>query len=115
MGDGGSATIEHMNSGTESARDLMQRLGQNARQAATAMARADSSVKNNALKALAKLLRDNIAALQIDNAKDLERAMANNLSATGSAFAELLAATSTMQTDFFTFHFTRIAGHKTSC
>ena len=70
-----------MNSGTESVKDLMQRLGQNAREAATAMARADSNVKNNALKALAQLLRDNIAALQIDNAKDLERAVANGLSA----------------------------------
>ena len=69
-----------MNSGTESVRDLMQRLGANARKASTAMARADSDVKNNALKALAQLLRNNIAALQIDNAKDLERAIANGLS-----------------------------------
>ena len=70
-----------MNSGTESIRELMQRLGKNAREAATTMARADSRVKNNALKALARLLRENIAALQIDNAKDLERAVANGLSA----------------------------------
>jgi glutamate-5-semialdehyde dehydrogenase len=70
-----------MNSGTESIKALMKRLGKNAREAATAMARADSNVKNNALKALAGLLRKNIAALQIDNAKDLERAVANGLSA----------------------------------
>jgi glutamate-5-semialdehyde dehydrogenase len=70
-----------MNTSNESVKELMQCLGKNAREAATAMARADSNVKNNALKALAKLLRDNMAALQIDNAKDLERAVANGLSA----------------------------------
>jgi glutamate-5-semialdehyde dehydrogenase len=70
-----------MNQSSETTRELMQRLGKNAREAATAMARADSDVKNNALRALAGLLRKNIAALQIDNAKDLERAVANGLSA----------------------------------
>jgi glutamate-5-semialdehyde dehydrogenase len=70
-----------MNQSLESVKELMQRLGKNAREAATAMARADSNVKNNALKALARLLRENISALQIDNAKDLERAVANGLSA----------------------------------
>ncbi|MEN9586486.1 MAG: hypothetical protein RIT15_61 [Pseudomonadota bacterium] len=70
-----------MTTQTESIKTLMQRLGKNAREAATAMARADSDIKNNALKALARLLRENIAALQIDNAKDLERAVANGLSA----------------------------------
>ncbi|MDI9334564.1 MAG: glutamate-5-semialdehyde dehydrogenase [Cytophagales bacterium] len=70
-----------MSTVSESIQTLMQRLGQNAREAATAMARADSSVKNKALKTLATLLRNNIAALQIDNAKDLERAVANGLSA----------------------------------
>jgi glutamate-5-semialdehyde dehydrogenase len=70
-----------MNTSNESVKELMQRLGKNAREASTAMARADSDVKNNALKALARLLRANIAALQIDNAKDLERAVANGLSA----------------------------------
>jgi len=70
-----------MTTQTESIKALMQRLGKNAREAATAMARADSDIKNNALKALARLLRENIAALQIDNAKDLERAVANGLSA----------------------------------
>ncbi len=65
----------------ETTRELMQRLGKNAREASSAMARASTENKNAALKTLAKLLRENIAALQIDNAKDLERAVANGLSA----------------------------------
>ncbi len=66
---------------TESVAALMQRLGLNARQAAASMARADAVTKNKALKLLAKLLRDNTAALQIDNAKDIERAKAAGLAA----------------------------------
>ena len=66
---------------TESVAALMQRLGQNARQAASSMARADAATKNKTLKLLAKLLRDNTAALQIDNAKDIERAKAAGLAA----------------------------------
>ena len=66
---------------TESVAALMQRLGLNARQAAASMARADAATKNKALKLLAKLLRDNTAALQIDNAKDIERAKAAGLAA----------------------------------
>jgi glutamate-5-semialdehyde dehydrogenase len=66
---------------TESIQALMQRLGQNARQAAFRMARTDAATKNKALKLLAKLLRDNTAALQIDNAKDIERAVAAGLAA----------------------------------
>jgi glutamate-5-semialdehyde dehydrogenase len=45
------------------------------------MARAPAAVKNTALKKLAALLRENVQALQVDNAKDLERAVANGLSA----------------------------------
>jgi glutamate-5-semialdehyde dehydrogenase len=66
---------------TESIPTLMQRLGQNAREAASSMARADAATKNKTLKLLAQLLRSNIAALQIDNAKDLDRAKAAGLAA----------------------------------
>jgi len=45
------------------------------------MARASAADKNRALRALAALLRENIQALQVDNAKDLDRAMAAGLAA----------------------------------
>jgi glutamate-5-semialdehyde dehydrogenase len=45
------------------------------------MAKAPAAVKNKALRQLAALLRANIDALQIDNAKDLERAIAAGLDA----------------------------------
>ncbi len=54
-------------------------LGVQARAASALMARAPSAVKNKALKALARLLRENVDALQIDNARDLERARAAGL------------------------------------
>lgn len=38
-------------------------------------------MKNRALRRLAELLRENTQALQVDNAKDIERAVANGLSA----------------------------------
>ena len=56
-------------------------LGSQAKVAATQMARAPAAIKNAALKRLAALLRDNAAALQVDNAKDLERAVAAGLAA----------------------------------
>ena len=59
----------------------LQTLGQQAKTASAAMARASANAKNQALKHLATLLRDNTAALQIDNAKDLSRAEAAGLSA----------------------------------
>jgi glutamate-5-semialdehyde dehydrogenase len=59
----------------------LQTLGQQAKTASAAMARASANAKNQALKHLAALLRDNTAALQIDNAKDLSRAEAAGLSA----------------------------------
>jgi glutamate-5-semialdehyde dehydrogenase len=71
----------HTDTTTESVAALMQRLGQNARQAASSMACADAATKNKTLKLLAKLLRDSTAALQIDNAKDIERAVAAGLAA----------------------------------
>ncbi|MCX7262991.1 MAG: glutamate-5-semialdehyde dehydrogenase [Burkholderiales bacterium] len=59
----------------------MQTLGQQAKVASAAMAKASTAAKNNALKRLAALLRQNTDALQIDNAKDLARAQAAGLSA----------------------------------
>jgi glutamate-5-semialdehyde dehydrogenase len=57
----------------------MQILGQQAKVASAAMAKASTATKNSALKRLAALLRDNTEALQIDNAKDLARAQAAGL------------------------------------
>ena len=57
----------------------MQILGQQAKEASAAMAKASTATKNRALKRLAALLRDNTEALQIDNAKDLARAQAAGL------------------------------------
>jgi glutamate-5-semialdehyde dehydrogenase len=59
----------------------MQILGQQAKVASAAMAKASTAVKNSALKRLAVLLRENTEALQIDNAKDLARAQAAGLAA----------------------------------
>src|SRR3990167_2129901 len=43
------------------------------------MARAPAAIKNKALRALARLLRENPVALQIENARDLERTRAAGL------------------------------------
>ena len=59
--------------------DYTQALGFNAKQAAAIMARSPAATKNVALRKLADLLRANVAPLQIDNAKDIERAMAAGL------------------------------------
>ncbi|MBS7806018.1 glutamate-5-semialdehyde dehydrogenase [Variovorax sp. PCZ-1] len=61
--------------------ELIQLLGSHARRAAFEMARAPALQKNAALKRLAGLLRSSIATLQVENAKDLERATAAGLSA----------------------------------
>ncbi|MCA0213426.1 MAG: glutamate-5-semialdehyde dehydrogenase [Proteobacteria bacterium] len=61
--------------------EYMQTLGAQARQASARMARADAATKARALRTLATLLRANVQALQADNAKDIERASANGLSA----------------------------------
>jgi len=45
------------------------------------MARAQAATKNVALRKLASLLRENVQALQVDNAKDIERAVAAGLAA----------------------------------
>ncbi|QIL71341.1 glutamate-5-semialdehyde dehydrogenase [Diaphorobacter sp. HDW4B] len=54
-------------------------LGVQAKAASALMAKAPPAVKSKALKALARLLRENVDALQIDNARDLERARAAGL------------------------------------
>jgi glutamate-5-semialdehyde dehydrogenase len=56
-------------------------LGAQAKAASALMAKASTAAKNRALLRLAALLRDNTAALQLDNAKDLERAVAAGLAA----------------------------------
>ena len=61
--------------------EYMQTLGLQARAASAAMARADAARKSQALRRLASLLRENVAALQVENAKDLERAVTAGLSA----------------------------------
>ncbi len=61
--------------------ELMQSLGAQARRAAFEMARAPAVQKNAALKRLASLLRESGSALQVENAKDLERAVAAGLAA----------------------------------
>lgn len=59
----------------------MQQLGLAARVAATEMARAGTRAKNDALLALARLLREHTAPLQADNAKDITAGEAAGLAA----------------------------------
>jgi glutamate-5-semialdehyde dehydrogenase len=59
----------------------MQTLGAQAKQASAVMAKASAATKNKALRTLAALLRANVQALQVDNAKDIERAKAAGLEA----------------------------------
>lgn len=54
-------------------------LGVQAKAASALMAKAPAAIKNKALKALARLLRESVDALQVDNARDLERARAAGL------------------------------------
>lgn len=61
--------------------EYMHNLGLQAKMASALMASASAATKNKALKALARLLRENVEPLQADNARDLERAVANGLSA----------------------------------
>ena len=61
--------------------EYAQALGSQAKTASVLMARASAATKNVALRTLAELIRANVAALQVDNAKDIERALANGLSA----------------------------------
>ena len=59
--------------------ELMNTLGAQAKAASAQMARASAATKQRALRALAALLRANVDTLQIENAKDLERARAAGL------------------------------------
>ena len=61
--------------------DHMHALGAQAKAASSQMAKASAAVKSAALRKLAALLRENIDALQVDNAKDIERAIAAGLDA----------------------------------
>ncbi len=61
--------------------EYMQTLGLQAKQASAAMARADAATRNKALRVLAASLRANVQALQEDNARDIERAVAAALPA----------------------------------
>ena len=56
-------------------------LGVQAKAASSLMAKVSAAQKSLALRALAKLLRSHTAALQLDNAKDIERAKAAGLEA----------------------------------
>ena len=61
--------------------DYTNTLGAQAKQASALMAKAPAAIKNAALRKLAELLRANVAPLQLDNAKDIERAIAAGLAA----------------------------------
>jgi glutamate-5-semialdehyde dehydrogenase len=61
--------------------EYMQATGLQAKTASALMAKASAAVKNTALRKLAALLRENIDALQVDNAKDIARAIAAGLDA----------------------------------
>ena len=61
--------------------DYTQTLGLQAKQASALMAKAPPALKNKALRQLAELLRGNVGALQLDNAKDIERAVSAGLAA----------------------------------
>ena len=59
--------------------EYTQTLGLQAKVASALMAKAPAAIKNKALRALARLLREQTPALQQDNARDLERARAAGL------------------------------------
>ncbi|WP_077561846.1 glutamate-5-semialdehyde dehydrogenase [Polaromonas sp. C04] len=61
--------------------DYTRTLGLQAKAASALMARADTAIKNAALRKLASLLRSSGPALQVENAKDIERAVAAGLAA----------------------------------
>ena len=59
--------------------EYTQSLGLQAKTASALMAKAPAAIKNKALLALARLLREQTEALQVDNARDLDRARAAGL------------------------------------
>ena len=66
---------------TQDVNELMQQMGERARAAATAMARASAASKNQALRELARLLGEAGPALDAANAQDIARAETAGLSA----------------------------------
>ncbi|HWU35937.1 MAG TPA: glutamate-5-semialdehyde dehydrogenase [Methylovorus sp.] len=62
-------------------KQYMQQVGQQARQASRAMARADTNIKNLALVTIAQAIRRHQAALLAANQADLDRAKANGMEA----------------------------------
>ncbi len=70
-----------MNTSVANPIETTRLLGAQAKAASSLMARASAADKNRALLALAALLRANTQSLQLDNAKDLERAVAAGLAA----------------------------------
>jgi glutamate-5-semialdehyde dehydrogenase len=61
--------------------EYVHTLGSKTKVASTLMARAQAATKVVALRSLARLLRENTQALQVDNARDIERALAAGLAA----------------------------------
>jgi glutamate-5-semialdehyde dehydrogenase len=59
--------------------EYTQTLGLQAKMASALMAQAPAAIKNKALLALARLLRESVLPLQADNARDLDRARAAGL------------------------------------
>ncbi len=71
--------VTDLSSAQPAVADLVQTLGLQAKQASALVAKASAATKNKALLALARLLREHIEPLQLDNAKDLARARAAGL------------------------------------
>ena len=63
----------------ENIREYMQQVGQQARAASRLMAQADTAAKNRALEAIAQAILESKAALQVANARDIERARRDGL------------------------------------
>ena len=59
--------------------ETLQTIGLQAKNASALMAKSPAAVKNTALRRLAALLRANLQSLQVDNARDLDRALAAGL------------------------------------
>ena len=66
---------------SQNIQSYMQELGQTARSASRAMARANTATKNIALRQMATLIEQQADALKAENAKDLEQARAKGLDA----------------------------------
>ena len=71
---------QNITASAENVVELLQTLGKQAKKASAGVSIASSATKRIALLRLAALLRDNVAALQADNAKDIARAVKAGLS-----------------------------------